>query len=254
MRFRLALAFSVSIMLIGLASWSRFSMAEKPVAGLVAINQAGTTLEDSSEMLQDFLGPKASSTSSVSEEPLTGTDLVGRQLILDYVSLAASGGVSQTNLAALANKYVENIPALIKSEVISSSDLRTSSNNKEDIRNYSAKLWVVVLNHEQRINSVYEDDWKYSAESSYNVIGQTSSIYAETASKLRDMEVPLILSSVHADLVNIELMNSAAAKAVAEMATDPVTGFAGLVIFNQNMDKEMSALATIRKVLGLDNK
>lgn len=246
MRFRISLAFCLSVLLIGVASWQRFAVTRYQALPSLVAGRDFTRSGDVNSL------DTASIDDTIPDVPsISGTDRVGRGLLMDYVSLAQTGEANTTNINYIADQYVESIPTLIKFEAVSPSDLKTSSDNRDDVWKYAAKLWEIVLEHENKLNNTLNSKKISSAEDSYSVIGGTSSIYADTVSKLKNLPVPPALASVHTQLINTELSSLAATKAVAEMSADPASGFAGLVIFNNNLDNEVGALAEIRGVLGL---
>src|SRR3989338_7723362 len=107
MRIRLILAVSFSILLIVFAVWSRFSHKTESGGELVAIeNKTNSVYED--VYTDPSLGYSASSTA----EDLTNTDIISRQMLLDYINLSATGKVNDNELNALADKYIDDIPSI----------------------------------------------------------------------------------------------------------------------------------------------
>lgn len=250
MRARLILAFSVSIMLIGVATWSRFASADKPPANIVAINQAEINLDDSEEVLNDFLTPKT----TVSVDPaesLSSTDLIGRQLILDYVGMAASGGAGTESIDALANKYVESISTLNNAPSISYTDLKTVSNTRANFQNYADKITKIYKAYEVDMKEagINEENIKALDPTLYSSTATFSKIYDEAATGLKNIPVPVVLLQSHTDLINTYLSSAGAMKAVSNTELDSARAFAGLVALNENIDREQGLLKEIAQIL-----
>jgi len=246
MRFRLALAFSVSILLIGVASWSRFTNVEKIQPSIVAIETNEGNYQD---FLQDFLEPKTVGTTTPSE-PLTNTDLIGRQLIMDYIGLAAGGDASTASIDALAERYVESIPTLNNALTISYIDLRVVSNTKVNFENYSTQLGNIYIKHSERINRAYAEVIGTDLNNAYySAAKEAGMIYENTAMELKNLPVPVSVALSHLKLVNKHLSSAAALESISETEKDPMTAFAGLVAVNENLDEEIVILKQIGQLL-----
>ncbi len=249
MRFRLALALSVSIILIGFASWTRLTPA-KTIPSLVAIEQVATTEEDYQEILNDFLEPKTA-TSTPSNVPLSNTDLLGRELIMDYINLAKSGQATDETVIALAENHVGNLPALNNVSRLSYSDIKAVTNTKANFQNYANEITKIHKAYAQSINSVGagENNLNNLNPALYSFAGMLSSVYNDTASKLKNLPVPTSLAQTHLQLINTYLASAAAMKALSETEKDSATAFAGLVMVNDNLQKEERLLNEISLIL-----
>ena len=253
MRARLILAFSVSIMLIGVATWSRFAFVDKPPANIVAVTDAGSSLDDSQEVLKDFLAVKTATSTlpAASEKPVTDTDLIGRQLILDYVGLAASGGAGTESIDALANKYIESIPTLNRAPVLSYADLKTVTNTRANFQSYADKITKIYKSYEAGMKAAgLSDESNYSLNPAlYSSAAAFSKIYEDTATALKNMPVPGALLQSHLGLINTYLSNAEAMVAVSNTQENSAAAFAGLVALNENIDKEQESLTEITRIL-----
>jgi hypothetical protein len=247
MRRRIVLALFASVVLIGMASWSRFSggEAEENSLAVVENNEGKETYYD--KLVKDYL-ETSTTTTNVSPENLTGTDLIGRQLILDYVDLASRGQATEANLNALAEKYVESIPTLIVSKKLNYFDLKVMPNNKTDFKNYSAAIEKIYLDY---ISKMTEDSYDENMVGSENtaLVLDIGNIYQETASVLQKLPVPAALVEAHLKLTNAYFENASAMNSVAGVDTDPASSFAGLIIVKNNLEKEEDALSKIREIL-----
>ena len=250
MRFRLAFALSVSIMLIGVASWSRFVAAEKGPANLIAVKQVASELNDYDTILEDFTEPKETM-DIPSDEPLSNTDLIGHQLILDYIGLAASGGAGTESIDALANKYVESIPTLNRPSVLSYADLKTVTNTKANFQNYADNITKIYRDYKETMEAVGIEkvDIETLNPTLYSSILVFSQTYNKTANELENLPVPGALAQIHLSLINTYIANAEAMKALADAERDSASAFAGLVALNENLAKEQELLNEISRVL-----
>lgn len=250
MQFRLALALSVSVLLIGVASWYRFGTTDYAQPSIAIVDQLGISADDYKDILHDFTSPKTSSTTPP-QEPLSNTDLIGRQLIMDYVGLAGSGQATETSIISLANQYAENITVFNKAVKIGVQDIKTVSNTKANLENYSNNLAKIYVEHAEAINKAYAGEPSANAlnKMSYLFAKNASATYANTAMKLKNLPAPLVLATTHLELVNIHLSSASAMNAIFEAEEDPITAVAGFIIVNENLDKEVAVLKEIEQIL-----
>ena len=248
MLFRLVLALSISVLLIGVASWFRFGTTEYAQPNIVAIEQLGVGEGSYEDILHDFLEPKTAS-STFPQGSLSNTDLIGRQLILDYIGLAASGQATEANITALANEYVEKIPTLHKTGKIVSQDIKALPDTKTNIKNYSDELARVYKEHAEHINAVNANNLGTSNNIYTPFAESMAIIYKGTALKLKGFYVPLSLVPLHLELVNTHLSSAAAMNSIFETEKDPVTAFAGLITMSKNLDEEVIILKEIDNFL-----
>lgn len=242
MRSGIILAIIVSLILVGGASWSRLS-SSKSVPNLIAVEQ--NRAADAAQLQEVLVNYQNPTSTPVSVEPLTGTDLIGRQLILDYIGLAQSGEATEENLSILAERYVESIPTLIIARKISYTDLNIVPNSRASLINYAAAIEKIYLNYSSKLMGAYSEESTQMAAAS----SKMSYIYSETADKLTRLIVPSELAEAHLLLINTYLGNSAAMEAVAKMEADPASAFAGLIALKSSSEKEQEALSEIEEIL-----
>ncbi|MEX0919268.1 MAG: hypothetical protein WDZ64_00780 [Parcubacteria group bacterium] len=249
MRFRIALALSLSIILVVMASWNRFAVAEKSATGISLVENTPTSEEVYSELLRTYTETSTTTTSSETK-PLSGTDLIGRQLIMDYVDLASNGQATKANLNLLAIKYAESVPTLISAPKIGYFDIKTVANSAENIKNYADQLGVLYDSHSRRITAIFSGETYVSTEDQiiFPFAQQAVTAYEDISSQLRDLPTPLALALSHVDLINNHLASVAAMKSLSEAGDDPMLGMAGLITFNENMDKEIIILQEMDKI------
>ncbi len=249
MRTRLALAIFVSILLVGTASWSRFSTTSYTQPDLIAIKNMGAGDIQDETFLKDFLNPKTVGSASTTET-LSNTDLIGRGLIMDYIGLAASGGAGTDSINALADRYIESIPTLNKAVALSLTDLKIVPDNKLNFQQYADQITKIYKAYANSINQISADGnlntlnlQLYSSALSF------SNTYTDTVTKLKSLPVPNALSQAHLELINNYLSSATAMKALSETEKDSASAFAGLIALNDNMGKEKVILDTISQIL-----
>ncbi len=255
MSFRLALAISFSVLLIGVASWYRFTPTQNNQPNIIAIEEIGKNNDDYESLLEQLNTPEPDTTSTTTEaKPLTGVGLIGRGLILDYVDLAASGAATEANITDLADRYVTSIPTLISSPKVNYSDIKTVSSTKSNFKNYSAEISKVHEQFTARMNEAYATAGGSTAstKSSYSFALAFSRAYTEAGYKLRYMSVPTSLLEKHTDLVSSYLSSGVAMEAVSNAEEDAATAFAGLVTANKNLKVENVLRYEIAKIISLN--
>jgi|SRR3989344_141301 len=245
----LALSLTISVLLIGVASWYRFGTVKVSQPNLVAVE---LTEDDYKEITADFTGPKEVVVAS-STEPFTSTDLIGHQLILDYVSLAGSGQVTDSDVLNLADRYVESLPTLNNPPTIAYADLKVVSDTKSNFQNYIDVLTIISNEYVSSINKIKAQaegsDLESLNPSLYSLASALNITYTNTASKLKTIDVPGSLVPVHLQLVNIYLSNAAAIEAISKTDQDSTDAFVGLVLLDENLKKEKVVIDEINQIL-----
>lgn len=246
---RRSVIFSISlslILIVGALSLRIFS--NNSSANLVA---GGAKTEEA--YVKDVFFNTAQDSSTPQEntdEPLSDTDLIGRQMILDYVALARNGEASAENLAALAEKYIDNVPNLTRAKSISYLDLNIVSNNPSNIRNYSESIEKIYKDYSSSLIGAYAKNGQISLNSqSEALMAKMGEIYGQAASRLQNMSVPGAVAEYHLSLVNLYLQNAAAMAALSQADSNPASSFAGLISLKSNVEKEREILNQIEETL-----
>lgn len=250
MPFRLALALSVSVLFIGVASWYRFGTVEKVQPNIVAVDTLETGSNNYEDILGDFTAPKTAGTTTP-QDPLSSTDLIGRQLILDYVGLAANGQATEAGLDLLASQYVENIATISKTVAMSSADIKTVADTKANFQNYDKKITKIYGDYAESIGKMraVADNPDTLDSALYAAMLNLNATYNKAALELKDLPVPLSLATPHLKLLNSYLSSAAATKAISETQQDPAAAFASLVILSENNNAENAILNEISQIL-----
>lgn len=256
MQLRFILAVFLSIALVGLASWYRFGVESytQPV-DLAALESTSIDSEYYSDeaFLEEFLKPKATSTVAVAED-LSSTDIVGRQLILDYVNLAASGGASISSINALADKYVDSIPSLNKAEPLNITDIKIVADSKVNFQNYAEVITDIHNSYAQELVGLGISGVGLNTlgPELYAFTKAFSQAYKKAAFRLESLPVPQSLASKHLELINSYLSSAAAMESIAHTEEDSAEALAGIIVLKTNLDKEDSLLVEISDILTLN--
>lgn len=250
MPFRIALALSLSVMLVGAASWWRFSTVQyvKPV--LTTVEQLDAYGLSDDDFIRDFTEPKPEEV-IVKKEPLSQTDIIGQQLIMDYIGLATSGGAGPQSINALAEQYASIIPTLSKPDKLGYQDVKMAPNTTSSLKIYSEELGKIYVTHSLNINKIYTSGIEgVSLDKAYYSFAKEASLeYRNVVNELRKLPVPLPLATFHLELINIHLSNLAAMESIAQAQEDPLVAFAGFVSANESSGREVAALEEIGKIL-----
>lgn len=249
MRSRIKLAIILSVLLIGWALLFRFNVTPTGEAKLSVVNPS---LQDDASY-QEFLNiyAAASSTELVSDKNLSNTDLIGRQLVSDYLTLSSSGQASSDALNSLADKYVESIPTLLAPEKANPADIRNVPNNKANFEAYGAEVTRIYQEYASSLLTIQAKGGvtAFLKNNSGDTPRKMADVYGRTAKKLKEISVPNALIESHLDLINVYLGNEAAMASLSEIDSDPASAFAGLLLINSNIDFEAEKLMKIQQVL-----
>ncbi len=250
MSLRLGLALSLSILLIGVASWYRLAPAQEIYYNEAAIKTVKTTDEEEA-MLNSFLPltheVPPQEVKQPPSEPLTSTDIITRNLLLSYLNLESSGlAPDQGTIDTLASEYVE---ATLRSHVFTKAiilDINVVYDSEESVVTYSKALSNAYINSAKEMTTSGPQP---STTSYVPFVNSAAKIYSTLASAFKSMPVPTSFSSLQLELVNLHLSNQAAMKAYIDMETDPMKALAGLIALKENMEKERTVLEEIKKDL-----
>ena len=200
MRFRIGLALCLSLILISTTVWFR-SHSNKTAPTLVAVdNSAASETNDYTPTSTSDLGTQAP------DENLTTTDLVGRQLITDYINLARAGQATDENLASLGNKYADGVSnlQLNSAPIVSLSDLSTVADTKANFKTYDEITTKIDSERVATVNQAYGkgQDLETLSSGIYILAKTIGEAYEGAATKLKGIKVPISLASLHLKLIN----------------------------------------------------
>lgn len=252
MRSGVILAILASLVLVVGAFWYRFQTPDSTPDLVAVTNQNSSDEAYYNELFSNFSTATSSTSQSAPSEPRTGTELIGRQLMLDYLNLAGSGQATEANLMALADQYVNTIPTLNYAPRATYADLVSVANTLENFRNYSEGLGRIYQKHAGAVTDGaknMENVTSTITNAHYAYLKKAGLSYTEQAVDLKNLPVPQKLLESHLKLVNLHLSSGAALKAFSETENDPASGFAGILILNQNLEEEAVVLQEIASIL-----
>jgi hypothetical protein len=248
MQKRVILSIVLSIVLIGGAVWTRPSNARNTNPELIGVyNEAG---EMEIYDITDFLTSNTASTT-----PLTKTDMVGRQLISDYLNLTTSGKATESNINSLINQHIESISHLNEKIVFDRSDLQTIEDSKANFQKYNDIVTKIEEERQTKVKSVYAKTTNVSTLNA-DTFFLTDSIglaYETAAQKLMKVPTPLSLASIHTQLINNFLSTASGMRSISKVDEDPVATLSSMVTVNNNTKEERVLLGQIITILKNNN-
>lgn len=256
MKFSVALAICVSIVIVGFASWYRYS-APQTTKNVATLEPVATDNTYNDELLRSFLEPNKESSNALAkpaelEENLTNTDIVSRNLILSYLDLAANNQVANTQtIQDLAAQYVNSITNYHQFTKILIQDIKVVPDSAVNAQKYAEEFAEVYADLNAQIESAatntvglteFNDSYKQTVESYLT-------IYDGIATGLKDLQVPVSLSQLHLELINIYLSNAQAMRSSRNLEADPITAIAGLTALKESAARETEIFKTMKKIL-----
>lgn len=239
MLFRVGIALFLSFALMGGATWVRLSNKEAKRPSLLAVDTPETLTENE---YRDIYWPKEG---EGSEESLTTTDLISRQLVSEYITLSGSNALTASSINDLAQKYIDLAPTLKKTGVqkIPLSSLKTVPDSKQAYQEY-----------DEYMNAIYEDYLAgFGPESPDEMDGEDpdilQGIYQEMLDDIMLVEVPKSVAPSHLKLVNhYVLLNELLADILSE-TLDPIIAMANLIDLNEKIQEERAIIEEINEAI-----
>jgi hypothetical protein len=240
MRFRIALALSISVVFIGVATWLRLSEIKPEIPTIFSVNQPNTEA-DGLEMILNNLTertPTISGAASTSEI-VTSTDIVTRNLLLNYIDASVNGDgvVSATTLEEVANHQTDEIINFHVFQRVGIQDIQIISDNADNAKDYANKFSKIYSKYTWEMNLVTDN-----AES-------LASLYENISTDLKRLPVPISVSNLHLELVNNQASTAAAVRSMGGINTDPIKAIAGMAALKENIPREKFILAEIDRIL-----
>ncbi|MEK7186753.1 MAG: hypothetical protein AAB690_02715 [Patescibacteria group bacterium] len=248
MRIRLILAVFFSVLLIAFAAWARLSSKTELGGKLVAVeNAANSSYEDI------YIDPSLGYSALNTDENLTKTDIISRQMFVDYLNLSAAGGDNSANLNALANKYIDSIPSLQVGlyTPFSLSDIKTIPNATVNFKAYETAINQIHEKFGSKMEGVglKNTNLNSSDPETYLFLENLSGLYLEMAGELKKISVPIALAPSHLRLLNNYLSISGGMKAISETKKDPATAVAGMITVKESTDEQEDIITEINQIL-----
>lgn len=242
------MALLASSLLVGGASWYRFAHVSY-VAPKLTVEEQAAAAAANEQVLKQFLSTSSStSVTPAQDEPLTTTDLIGRQLIADYISLAQSGQATNASLSTLAQKYLDSVPTIANANTIQITNITVVPDAPAAFQSYASALDSIYRSYATSLlgNSIGS---KFSlSPSTVSMAKGMSKIYADTATKLKALSVPESLAGDHLKIINMYLEDASAMKALTTYSSDPASSFAWLIVYKANAEQESTILSDIQRI------
>jgi hypothetical protein len=247
MRIRIALAVSLSVILIALAVWIRLGVTTNS-GELIAVKSEGVQTSTP-------IGSNLSFQNSTSTEiNLTNTEIISRQLLSDYINLVGSGEITDSNINLLAEKYIESIPIIQAGfyTPMKLADLKTSLNTSPNFKTYEETMRKIHEKYGAQMKSIYPGNTILGNDSSetYPFLADLSQLYSNMASEIKEVITPVEISPYHLRLVNNYLSTAGAMISLStQTKTDPITTIAAITTLRDNMEAQGVIIAEINQIL-----
>lgn len=246
-RLNLTLSILVSLFFVGGAIWLRDSRSEEQNGntGLESVQKQELAIFEGTP--QDiYLGEKDTST-----ENLNQTDLLGRQLFSDYLTLSSKGQVSQDKLNSLANSYADSILNLQTSPKIDRSRITITSDSQANLSKYGTAIISMRIRYGDTVERQASQTGVKNADDPKveNLMTAISQTYKQAVQELINTPVPQSLADNHVRLINNYLSSAEATRAIANAESDPMGAYAALNVHAKNNEEESVLLGNIQAVL-----
>jgi hypothetical protein len=250
MRPGVIIALTASLVVVGWATWYRHVSSLGSTPSLAAISREDVPQAYYDELTAQFKAASTKSVAPTDTEPLTTTDLIGRQLVSDYLELTQNGQASGNNLEKLGERYAQSLSQLTQAQQITVQDITIVETSPESLNAYMIQLSSIYQKYAPAFTRTPESSAiKYIAQKNFEFVSHTAQTYKEQADELNGLPVPAALVQSHIQLVNANLLNAAAFEAAAQMDTDPAVGLAGIITVSQNAAREGAVLNQMIAIL-----
>ncbi len=243
MRTPLVASILVSLVLIGGALGYRLSNIPEKKAALESIESKDLNWQS----ISTEIASNASSTVG-SQAALNKTDLIGRQLIYDYLELATAGQASDETIQALADKYAESIPTLSTPQKVTAFELTSTAETKEHFQTYADNMTRIhaALATKTRLAGSAPTELGQNLYATSKRVGDA---YNTAAEELKKIPIPTSLVPLHLELINHYYSSGYAMASLSKAESDPAVAFAGIIALKDNTGSEEGILKAIELVL-----
>jgi len=250
---RLGIALSFSALLIGSATLHRFAYAQKPAPYLAAATSEAPNIDSEDTSLTDTaLLPDATDTPS---EQLTTTDLIGRQLFMDYLDLAQNGQATDANIEKLGDNYAANLARIDTPAPYTPVALNVVPDSSQAFKAYSSAFSALYnkYTNQARVNMSAAGDMSDLANPNFSSAMQDMSVlYSRAVKELAAISVPSSLADEHQKIIELYTDNARALRALSQINTDPASAYAALGTQAKNTQAEKDTIASIASTLALN--
>ena len=230
-RIRFIGALVVSVALIGGALWFRFVRIAPYSAHIVSVSELEQRSSEDA-FLKDLYSatttPRVTSTTTLSQ-----TDLIGRGILTDYLSLKSKGEVTPDNLVSLADKYAESIINLdIETRKASLNQIMVLPDSEANLATYGNTITNIRSKYKALIIAQHTGSGiaDINGATFSTFMGAAGKLYQASANELLLVRVPVSLAGNHLDLINNYLENAEGMKLISNTSKNPLKPYAALTI------------------------
>ncbi len=251
MRFSILSALLVSVALIGGAGWFKTTNVKNAPQSIVSVDSnRANELSTYTPTNKANLGTANQAISQ--EDTLNTTDLVSRQMFLDYINLVSEGNASTDSLDLIADKYVELIPTLSidSPQAIKITDLAIIPDTESAYKNYDEKMtgayneYISALSYED--NDIFSETVEPEVENPTDHMHQE---YLRIANSLKVIPVPSSIATLQLELINHYLELAFLFENISSESDDPATLMAHMVKINNKIYADDAIIEQINKTL-----
>ena len=252
MRFGTIFALLFSVVIVGLALLWRFSDTKETESVLYSVETERP--DDYEEALAYFTqpaAPQATTTKPAEPKPLTETDIITRNMLLSYMGTAIGNpDVKSEDMEEIAEFYLDEATKLHTFKRVNAEDLKIVADNEANARIYAKGFANIYATYAASMSDVMSSfTAAEQPEIAYaQFIAPVANYYSELATALKILPVPVSLSLLHMELVNIYLSNAAAMESANNIDSEPMVAMAGLVAIKENGTRESALLTELREV------
>lgn len=245
-RFQLILAIAVSAALIGGSTWIR-------IQNRIETNSGELIAEETQDFSESYSndGLALINTTHVLSEPLSETDLIGRQLFSDYAKLLSTGQATSENLTALAESYTASIKNTKYIPNITTADLLIVEDTETNLQIYGESVFNIHTKYKNLVTKAHGSGITPNVNSPEfkSFMERVAELYTQAANELKILPVPQILAETHFNLVNNNLSSAEAATTLSNIVKDPLSAYAALNTQAENTQKEANLLLYIQSTM-----
>lgn len=251
LRSRQTLAVIFSLVLVFGALWVRYADAKDAKQLETALIAEENRRQEESASFAKELSMGGEEVPSENQTPLTQTDLIGRQLFSDYMSLSSKGQATPENLDNLAAKYVDSIQKTDTAKKITLVDLKIVDDSDANLKSYGQTIFGIRSKYQnlikQKTSGIVTLQPGTPQFSSF--MKDITSLYLSSATEVENSPVPASFSVNHLKLVNNYLSSSNAASQLVDISKDPMGAYAAINIQAKNAQEEIDILNSIQSAL-----
>ena len=249
MKMTVLVSIVVSIALVGFAGWTRYVDKQTVDSNPELVPTIRVFNTDT------YNTPNSLAQGSTTQDTsITQVNYLGRQLLSEYVNLAANGNVSEAVIASLAEKYVVKIEEIGKKIVVEPSQIKTVPDSKENFTAYDNTMTSIHGSAARVLKSknINLSDLTYLNPKLNSFAETMAQVYIEMTDGLKAMSIPVSLMNLHISLINNYLGSAESLKAIKNVENDAALTFAGMITLKQNIENQKVIIGDINAKLNLN--